>query len=254
MLSIVLSRRDFRESDQIISLFTKDQGKLELLARGVKKITSKNSAHLEPFSLVQVSIEKGKEIDHLTTVQSVEFFSDIRKNIDKSLATGYLVSLVDKLTQVGEREGRIFEMLVSWLRFVEGASSFNSALVDGYIVKLLHCLGFSPELKRCVVCGVEEVVGLYPAGGGVICQACWKKKEKLGEQVLDCNLEQAKNLNIFLVGDWHAINNAKCIPEGHPSAGKMQNAKLVHDLIYKYMIFHSEKKLPDFGMFDKISH
>ena len=48
MQAIVLSRRDFREFDQMISLYTREQGKLELLARGLKKVTSKNAAHLEP--------------------------------------------------------------------------------------------------------------------------------------------------------------------------------------------------------------
>ena len=242
MLSIVLSRRDFRESDQIISLFSKDKGKLELLARGVKKIKSKNSAHLEPFSLVDIVVEKGKEIEHLTKVQPVEFFSGVRKNLEKSLATSYIISLTDRLTQVGEREGRIFEALVSWLRFVDPSKEFNSTLVDGYIVILLYCLGFMPELKRCVVCGVEEVVGLYPAGGGVICQACREKKEKLGEQILDCNLEQVKNLQLFLGGEWQLINNLKF---------EVGEAEVLHNLIYQYLLFHSEKKLPDFAKFDK---
>ena len=91
MEAIVLSSRDFREFDQIISLYTKEQGKLELLARGVKKIISKNSAHLEPFSNVFIEIAKGKEIDHLTKVVPIMFFPNIRKDLSKSLSAGYLV-------------------------------------------------------------------------------------------------------------------------------------------------------------------
>ena len=72
MLSIVLSRKDFREHDQIVSLYVKEKGKLSLIVRGVKKIVSKNSAHLEPFSFVNITIEKGKEADYLTRVQSVD--------------------------------------------------------------------------------------------------------------------------------------------------------------------------------------
>ena len=81
MKAIVLSRRDFRESDQIISLYTKEKGKLELLARGVKKITSKNSAHLEPFSLVDIDIAYGKEFNHLTKVQPIEYFKNIHGKV-----------------------------------------------------------------------------------------------------------------------------------------------------------------------------
>jgi hypothetical protein len=82
MEAIVLSRRDFREYDQIITVYTKEQGKLELLARGVKKIVSKNTAHLEPFSYGMIESVPGKEILHLTTAQPLHTFPFIRSNLE----------------------------------------------------------------------------------------------------------------------------------------------------------------------------
>lgn len=145
MRAIVLARRDFREYDQIISVYTKDFGKMELLARGVKKIISKQSAHLEPFSLVDIETAHGKEIDHLIKVQSQNVFKDIRSDLQKSLAAQYVVSLTDRLVQAGERDERIFNILQSSLHYVNLSifQSFNLSLLDGYIVTLLHCLGFS---------------------------------------------------------------------------------------------------------------
>ena len=61
MLSIVLNRHDFRENDQMVSLYTKERGKVAVLAKGIKKITSKNSASLMPFSLLEADILPGKE-------------------------------------------------------------------------------------------------------------------------------------------------------------------------------------------------
>jgi len=151
MQAIVLSRRDFRESDQIISLYTLDKGKQEVLARGVKKITSKNSAHLEPFSFVDIEIVPGKEIDHLTKVQPINYFSDIRKDLQKSLSASYVVSLTDKLVHSGEYDERIFELLKGWLEVVNGLDNFNLVFVDCYIVILLYCLGFditSSEIRN----------------------------------------------------------------------------------------------------------
>src|SRR3989339_1308355 len=115
MLSIVLSRRDFREFDQMISVYTKERGKLNLLARGVKKIISKNSAHLEPFSLVDIEIARGKEIDHLTKVVPINYFSNIRADLQKSLAAGFIVSTTDKLLHTNEPDKRIFDLFVGWL-------------------------------------------------------------------------------------------------------------------------------------------
>ena len=143
MMAIVLSRRDLREADQIISCYTKERGKLELLARGVKKITSKNSAHLEPFSFVDIEIAPGKGIDHLTKVQSINYFANIRQDLQKSLVAGYVVSLLDKILHVGEKDERIFELLKSWLEFLNPKSKIsNLKSIDYFVVKLLNYLGY----------------------------------------------------------------------------------------------------------------
>lgn len=156
MLAIILARRNIRESDQIISVYTKEKGKLELLARGVKKITSKNSAHLEPFSFVDIDIAPGKGIDHLTKVQPINYFVNIRNDLQKSLAAGYVVSLLDKVLHVGEKDGRIFDLLESWLESIDLQifRSFNPQLsLDVFIVKLLNCLGY--DITQAVGLGVE---------------------------------------------------------------------------------------------------
>lgn len=145
MLSIVLSRRDFREFDQMISVYTKEKGKLNLLARGVKKIISKNSAHLEPFSLVEIEVVPGKEIDHLTKVVPVNYFSNIRADLQKSLAAGFVVSTTDKVIHTHEPDKRIFDLLVDWLQSLNLSIFQSSNLtpsIDGYIIKLLTCLGY----------------------------------------------------------------------------------------------------------------
>lgn len=143
MESIVLSRRNIREFDQIISVYTKEKGKLELLARGVKKITSKNSAHLELFSFVDIDIAPGKGIDHLTKVQPINYFANIRENLEKSLAAGYIVSLLDKTLHVGEKDERLFVMILNWLDYLNlKLTAYGLWLSDGFIVKLLNCLGY----------------------------------------------------------------------------------------------------------------
>lgn len=146
MLAIVLSRRDFRESDQIISVFIQEKGKCELLARGVKKIISKNSAHLEPFSVVDIDIAYGKELNYLTTVQAVEYFALIRKDMYKSMAAQYVVELIDQLVREGEMDVRLFDTLYSWLSYISFGQLSQikcQLLIDCYMVILLYCLGFS---------------------------------------------------------------------------------------------------------------
>ena len=141
MQSIILSRRGFREFDQIISLYTLEKGKQEVIARGVKKITSKNSPHLEPGSLVDIEIVSGKEIDHLTKVQPINYFVNIRTDLQKSLASTYIINLTDKLVHSGERDEKVFELLKTWLEYIN-SNYFKSILIKG-----LKLVSISPKFN-----------------------------------------------------------------------------------------------------------
>jgi len=175
MKAIVLSRRDFREYDQVVSVYTKDLGKQDLLARGIKKITSKNSAYLEPFSFVDIEIIKGKELDYIGSVQPVNYFKNIRQDLQKSLKAQLVVGLINRVVQVEEKDEKLFLLLKSWLEFLdslplpdggslrragvmvlplpegelEGVGEVKHELIskitDAFIAKFLYLLGFGAE-------------------------------------------------------------------------------------------------------------
>ena len=164
MKAIVLSRRDFREYDQVVSVYTKDLGKQDLLARGIKKITSKNSAYLEPFSFVDIEIIKGKELDYIGSVQPVNYFKNIRQDLQKSLKAQLVVGLINRVVQVEEKDEKLFLLLKSWLEFLDSfivipsekdSSTVISTeakrsgeiplLIDAFIIKFLYLLGFGTE-------------------------------------------------------------------------------------------------------------
>jgi len=263
MMAVVLKRTDFREFDQMISVYTKDKGKLILLARGVKKITSKNAAHLEPFCFVMIEVAPGREIDHLTKVVSIDLFVNSRRDFDKSLAASYAVSLLDKLTEVGEPDRKIWEATLSWLRHLEKLDNLDNlvALVDSYTVTLLYCLGFKPILDRCVVCGKTfqdmvkqqlecqvssvppvrqagkcQMSGLYFAGGGLICPVCFITKQKIGEEIAACGLKEISVMQMLLTGNWRKVAAFE-LPEKEKTA--------VHRLVLEYARYHSERRVGD---------
>ena len=161
MQSIVLSRRNIKENDQIISFYTLEKGKKEILARGVKKIISKNSAHLESFSFVDAEIISGKEIDYLGAVQPINYFVNIRKDLKKGLAAGALVFALDKLLHEGERDEKVFGLLLSWLEHLNNIKEYDNILLDAFFVKLLSLLGFNiTEVKNVVGSAKEDLTFL----------------------------------------------------------------------------------------------
>lgn len=149
MLAIVLARKNIKEYDQMISLYTRERGKVEVLAKGIKKITSKNSANLEILSLVEIEIAHGKEVDHLTKVQSIKIFKNIYSDFDRIFIANYAAKLVDANILAQERDENIFNLLTSFLEFLNSATKINSLnLATGFIFKLWHCLGFSIQEEK----------------------------------------------------------------------------------------------------------
>lgn len=149
MLAIVLERKNWREFDQMISLYTRELGKVDVLAKGIKKITSKNSSNLEILSLVEIEIAQGKEIDHLTKVQSIKIFKEILSNFDKIFIARYAVRLIDENVLTQERDETVFNLLFSFLEFLNTTAKINSLnLATGFIFKLWHCLGFSSQEEK----------------------------------------------------------------------------------------------------------
>ncbi len=143
MLAIVLVRKDIKEFDQIVSLYTREQGKKDALAKGIKKITSKNSSNLEIISVVEVEIAQGKEIDHLTKVQPIKIFHRIYSDADKILLAGYIIQVFDDTVLAGEKDAALFDFLLGFFEFLNTASTINSlSLATGFIFKFWHHLGF----------------------------------------------------------------------------------------------------------------
>lgn len=253
MQSIVFKRRDFREYDQIVSLYTKDKGKLDLLARGVKKTTSKNSAHLEPFSFIDIEIACGKEFDYLIKVQPLDYFTRIRKNYIKSLVANFAASLADKMLSAGERDENIFLLLKSWLKFIDRIRAVDITILDSFILCFFDRLGYGPILDRCVICsksfremisetlsrpatGKKGLPGFYFAGGGVVCNECRTEKESANEQMAVCGLKEASNMQVLLKGDWNGIMKYDF---------SEKEALEMHKLIYEFAVYHSEKDISD---------
>ncbi|MSU75560.1 MAG: DNA repair protein RecO [Candidatus Magasanikbacteria bacterium] len=252
MFAIILSRRDFREHDQVLSLYTKEKGKLEALARGVKKITSKNSGSLEPFSLVEIEIIPGKEIDHIGSVQIVELFKNIRGDLEKITAAQLAVALIDTLFTAAEPDSTSFNLIISWLQALDKTPSVNPIILDALVFKLLAQLGFAPQLNECSRCGStpspsqmrgqgEASLAFDITAGGILCSDC-SLKPAHGNLIMPMTPVVLESLKTILNQNWSVIFSLTLDKKEVPQ---------LHNLVYQFAIFHSGKKLKEWGGLDK---
>lgn len=173
-LGVTLRRTPVREADLLSVMYTREHGKLELLARGAQRLTSKLMGHLEPLTLVRVSIARGRSMDHVTEAEVVDAFPAVKNGYENSARGLYVAELVDGFSALAAANAELFALTIQTLQALGMAR--NSDLAMRYFdLQLLRLSGFMPELYNCVECGAELEPDRHRfavGAGGTLCTEC----------------------------------------------------------------------------------
>ena len=138
---VILSRRNFGESDRILTIFTRDHGKLTALAKGVRRPKSRKGGHVEIGNWCKLFIARGKNIDLLTEVETKKAFGIADFTAAKANKIYHLLELVESLTEIKQKNPGVFILLVKFLKKIAVGENFNLISLV-FKVKLLSTLGF----------------------------------------------------------------------------------------------------------------
>ncbi len=144
--AIILDRQPCAENDSRVIAYSWDRGKLELTARGAAKLSSKLAGHLEPFNLVELMVVVGRGADYAGAADNLSAAGDLKNNLDKISAGGYLLALYKKLIKPGESDKKIFLLLaqfIYWLNAIEASRLYYQTIAHLAAWKLLHLLGLA---------------------------------------------------------------------------------------------------------------
>ncbi|MBN1778968.1 MAG: DNA repair protein RecO [Candidatus Buchananbacteria bacterium] len=149
-VAIILKKNDWQESSQQFIFYTKNFGKINALGRGTKKIESKLNSSLQFFCLLDLTFAKGKNFDHITGVEIVKDFKNIKMDYKKIIYTCYGLELVEKLSAFYNPEREVFDLLLDFFEFVNQPQpkiADNLNLVKNrFERKLLEIIGYqAPE-------------------------------------------------------------------------------------------------------------
>jgi DNA repair protein RecO (recombination protein O) len=173
---IVLRTIKLGEADRIVTIFTQGHGKVRAVAKGVRKTMSKFGARLEPMSRVALQCYKGRELDVVTQVETIESFRELREEYALLTHAVPMLEAVDQIAQEHEPNVACYRMLAGALRTL--AQQRNPLVTPAFFWKLLSLEGFHPRLDACARCGTEpgvddaQFVAFDLDEGGVLCRAC----------------------------------------------------------------------------------
>ena len=193
---IVLSRRNFAEADRLVTLYSKEYGKITVIAKGVRRPKSRKTGHLEPGTWCVAHIVKGKNLDILTEVIAKKSFGLDNINNEKTVQIYHFLEILNSLTPQNQKNEQSFRILLAFLDKTEKEENFN-LLSTIFKIRLLRALGFfAPESVKKE--NVKKILKLLESESiGQI-----KKNQKITEQ-------SYLNLLIFLDSIIEGISESK---------------------------------------------
>lgn len=144
---IVLARRNFGEADRILSIYSKNHGRISAIAKGIRRLTSKKRGHLEIFSYIRFQIADGRGIGIITEVETINSFEKVRKDLKKVSLAYFFTEVIGKITHERERNDGIFELILNYLEKLQFETRLKTLRLD-FVSELLGVTGFWPRGKK----------------------------------------------------------------------------------------------------------
>ncbi len=136
---LILKRTNFGEADRVVTVLTDRLGKISVVARGVRRITSRRGGNIEVLNRVKLHLFRRKNYT-LTEAQSIQTFSVIKQNLNLTTAAFHVIELVDRLTVEGQVNRDLYSLVISVLQLLE--KNPRQIFIRAFEVKMLSLLGF----------------------------------------------------------------------------------------------------------------
>jgi DNA repair protein RecO (recombination protein O) len=237
--AIVLRTQKLGEADRIITLFTREHGRIKAVAKGVRRTKSRWGARLEPTSHVDLQLYTGKSLDTVTQAVSIEHFGDrLSEDYQKwTIANAILEAAERFTTQEHEPALQQYLLLVGALKALAYDTYDSSLILDAFLLRSLAVAGYAPALLNCSVCdepGPHKYFSLV--GGGSVCDTCKPSAAATPSP------ETLSLMQQLLSGNWEEA-----------VVSELRHQREASGLIAAYLQWHLERGLRSLPLVERIS-
>lgn len=152
---IVLKTQDYGETNKIVTLYSKDAGKITAMARGAKKPASRLAAITQPFTHGSFLIQQGRGMGTMQQGEQVESYRHIREDIESTAYASFVVELIDRAVDERTPQSSIFNLLQQALHAI--SEQYDPEAIALFVEwKMLPVTGIYPTLHQCANCGATD--------------------------------------------------------------------------------------------------
>lgn len=202
---VVLRTAKLGEADRIITLLTRDHGKVRAVAKGVRRAKSRFGGRLEPFMRVDVLIAEGRTLDTISQAESISAYAGpICADYDSYAAANVIAETADKLASAeNERVTAQYRLLAGALNALATHAHGPELISASYVMRALSLAGWTPRLASCMVCDSREITHFSVPDGGALCATHHTPRSEPIPLPVRAELEALMN------GDWRELEGVR---------------------------------------------
>lgn len=190
--AIVVGMMDYRETDRIVHLYTKEYGRISGVARGARKSVKRFGGVFELFARISVNFLPADNLVAISGAEAATIYPGIRSSFDRIAYAGYAVELVSAITPEKFANKRVFRLLCAYLEQLDSSPAEPSDR-HFFEINLLNILGYRPPLDGCAGCGatLSAEGGFWSTGDkyGIYCRQCSVSGSRLGGRAVSLLLD-----------------------------------------------------------------
>jgi DNA repair protein RecO (recombination protein O) len=209
--AVIIHKIKLGEADRILTLYTPEYGKIEGVAKGVRRPKSKMAGHLELLTYSQIRLAHGRNLDTIIGSQTVDSFMALKNDLWLTSFALYTAELVNQFTAERQANAPVFYLLLETLGHLSLA--VNSELTLRYFeLHLLELAGYRPQLQECVSCRVtlQPVPNAFcSSAGGIICPSCQDEHPSS----FNISVDALKVMRLFQRSQFDVVGRLKVSPE-----------------------------------------
>jgi DNA repair protein RecO (recombination protein O) len=175
--ALVIRTTDYSETSRIVTLWTRELGKVRALAKGGRRLRSNFECALDLLTVCDIVFirKSSATLDLLTEARLHERFEPLRRDLAALYGGYYVGELLGDWSQDYDAHPVLFDAAIATLRDLGKPDVLKGPCVAHFELVLLRELGYGPALEACADCGVAiegRSVAFSAAGGGVLCRRC----------------------------------------------------------------------------------
>ena len=174
--ALILHRTSIREKDRIVDAFSREEGRLRLLAAGVRRFPSRRAGHLEPLMESEIVVSASPRGDSIRDSRVLRAFPRVREHLDRLRVAYYVLRLLREGTPERLPDARLYDALLALLRALDRPEAKPTPLFAlSADLQLLRHFGVLPDTSACARCRQRLRAGAFSFDArtsGFLCREC----------------------------------------------------------------------------------